>query len=248
MINYQNIAKAVALRAAQIEGGDANARDLAYEHGDVGEKMDGVEVPYSALKNDILAVEQELAEMVGNSNNAIYRNALAIVSANVAGNVVAGADIPTANASSIPFIGSFDSINDAVTGKPLTEMPLQWVLRRIENKNSFFKVPAFKYAFSGTKIYHTVANAVFRGCGWDYATQFAQFDALGTSPLPPALETLWICKVLGGLAQESWFVEESVFYSRLAAEKQNAIISGKYELLSMPQIGRKTASAEPVKD
>jgi hypothetical protein len=243
-IDYQNVCKIIALAAAQIEGGDAQARESALQVNDISTKMDGTDVPYTALKIHVLAVEKELAEMVGNSNNAIYRSALKIQSEPVA----SGAEVPTANASNIPFIGAYDGIFDAETDTPLTEMPVQWVRRRIANPNTFFRIPMYVYAVQGTLIMHTVEEAYFRGCGWDYATQSAAFDALGTSPLPQALELRWAFEVLAGLAQEGWFIDESGIFRALAVQKQQAIASGKYELLAMPQIPSKSASVNPAKD
>lgn len=243
-ILYQNIAKAVALRTASIVGGAYAARNTAYGQTVISAQLDGTEVPYAAMKQDILAVEKELAELVGNSNNAQYRAALAGQSSSVA----SGGSIPLLSTGGLSFIGSFDGIFDAADNRPMREMPMQTVLRRIENANSFHRVPVGYFAFEGTKILHTTANVYFRGCMWDLTTQTAAFDAgaAGSSPLPQQLEVLFQVMVLRGIAQEGFFLEEAGFYGGIAAEKAAAIVQGKMQLLQMPQMPVKTANISPI--
>ena len=241
-IAYQRIARAVALRADMFIDGDKAARETAYTTATVATQLDSALVPPSALKQDILAIEQEIAEIIANSTNAMYRAALAIQSANVA----SGGNVPTANGSSVPFIGTFDGVFDSADNTPMREMPLQVVLRRVANPNSTWKVAVRYFAIEGTKIFHTTTNVYFRGCGWLYATQSAAYDANGNSLLPSVLEGLWVCKVLARLAQNGWFVPEAQWYQNLAAEQTAALIEGRAQMLALPDQPIKAASAEPV--
>ncbi|HEY8560511.1 MAG TPA: hypothetical protein VIL74_09050 [Pyrinomonadaceae bacterium] len=243
-IKYQNLCKIIMLAASQIAGGDAAARETALAATDISAHLDGVEIPYAALKIHVLAIEKELAEMVGNSNNALARAQMAIQS----DTVTSGFVVPTANNAGVPFVGSFDGVFDATDHKILTEMPAQVVQRRVANANAFFKIPAYHFAYTGSRVIHTRTGVYFRGVGWRYSTQETAFGASGESPLPQNLEALFACKVLAMLPQEQWFVEEAAYFRSFAAEKQAEIVEGKYQLLSLPQMPNRSASVNPAKD
>lgn len=184
MIEYQDILKAIALRAGQMAEGTPAAREVAYA-GDAASALDGAEMPYSALKAEILAAEAEIAEMVGNSTNAIYRTALASDSAAIP----SGGQIPGTDQYLNAFVGSFDGIFDVTTDTPLREQPLQLVQRRIAHDGTAFRIPAFWFAKEGSRIYHTVSNVYFRGCAWDRDTQETAFDLPATVPADPSYGT-----------------------------------------------------------
>lgn len=178
-IPYRNIVRAVLLRANQFADGDAAARETSYQ-GDPEDEITGIEVPYSALKQDILAVEKELAEMIGNSNNAIYRAELEAQSLTP---IASGDEIPIVCDRGY-FVGAFDSVLDAATGTiPCREMPLQFVLRRNDNPGTFWRATARYYAREGSRLFHTCAAGVYiRGVGWDYDTQSVLFDTTFAVP------------------------------------------------------------------
>ena len=62
-IFYQEIIKGVALRAVQIAGGNAAARKAAYAAASIENYLDGIELPWGALKDDILRVERSLLRL-----------------------------------------------------------------------------------------------------------------------------------------------------------------------------------------
>lgn len=239
-VPYQNILKAVALRANQVQGGTAANRETYYSAATIQANLDGLEMPASALKQTILDVEAELANMVGNSTNEQFRASLAAQSSNLA----TGAAVPTTDSSGYAFVGAFDGLFDASTGLPLTEQPESVVSRYNTNTGSFFKVNPYYFARVGSKIYHTVSNAVYRGCSWDRTVRATAYDVAGSSPLPQELAVLWICEVLASLPQENWFIQEGAFYRGFAAEKRSQIIDGKIRVMTMPTMPISKSRAE----
>ena len=140
-------------------------------------------MPYSALRHTILAVAKELAAMVGNSSNALFRASIASQSSNLAD----GATIPTTDSAGNEFIGSLDGFFDvaATPDRPLTEGTLQEILRYIDDQAQdvpFWKINPYKFCEQGTVIRHTVTNAAARGCSWDEATQLTAFNTTATTP------------------------------------------------------------------
>ena len=211
---YQNVAKFVALRSLQISGGDSAAREALYDVTDIGASMDGVEVPPSALKQDVLAQAKEIAWMIGTSNNPGFKAAIAIRS----GGESYGDPVPKTGAGGVPFIGDFDGVYDDIDDLPLTVQPIQVIRRRIQNAGSFFKLRPYFYHIDGSVIYHTRAqDTYFRGCGWDEDAQSELYDtAGGLCPLPQELQVLHGALVLANIAQEDWFVADSAFWGRVA--------------------------------
>lgn len=175
---YQNVARAVALRAKQLKGGDYAARDSAYLAATIEPSLDGTEVTYGMLKHSILATAKEIAAMVGNSTDALFRATLASRSLNL----VDKAQIPLTDQNGSQFIGAIDGYFDATTNESLTEQPIQQVMRRIENAGDFHKIPAYSFAYDGTILRHTRTNVYARGCSWDAGGQESAFDADPTTP------------------------------------------------------------------
>jgi hypothetical protein len=238
MINYQHIAKAVALRSNQIEGGDAAAREAAYAAADISASMDGVEVPYSALKQDILAAEAELASAIGMDPNSVYRSSLMGESSNL----VNESDVPVEDDAGVQFVGMFDGVYDASDNKVLRRKPVEVVQRRIDNPGGFWVRDAYAYAVEGTVLLHTRQSVYFRGCVWDRDTQDAMYDLQSVSPLPQELAVLWADLVLMGLPQEGWFQTEAELFASRVRARWRQFFPGQ------PPHGQSLQKVTPIKD
>lgn len=230
-INYQNLAKSIALRAGQLADGlTAAILDTSYATQPLQTIMQGVDVPYSALKQDILNVEQELVSMIGNSANSQLRSAF-----NADTEVESGDDIPVYASSGKPYYGQFDGLFNSVTDDPLILMPIHVVKRRKRNAGGFYRLKQDCYALEGTKVYFVCSSAdaggcscvnecscrtgsaYFRGCAWNPTAASANFET-GESLLPPQMATLWQNMVLARLVQENWFSGEASYYDNLVQE------------------------------
>lgn len=178
MIYYRDIAKQVALRANQLEAGDVAARELAFASGSLVSTMDGTEVPPAALRSAILEAEAELANMIGDSNHALFKAPLAGQSSAVA----SGSAIPRQTSGGAPFVGSLDGFFDGTNNRPLTEMPEQVVIRANDNPGSFFKREYYHFARSGGRLLHTRATAYARGTAWSRTLQETAYDTTFNQP------------------------------------------------------------------
>jgi hypothetical protein len=118
-IDYRDIAKAVALRARQFADGSSSTRETSYSSSTISTGIDGVEVPLTALKQDILAVESELAALIASSSNPIFRRSLMALSDPLANQ----ANIPAVDNAGLRFIGSFDAVIDGSDLITCTEQP-----------------------------------------------------------------------------------------------------------------------------
>lgn len=181
--SYIQVARDIALRAGLIEGGSATERESAYTAADLEAQMDGVELPYSALRSVVLTTARELAAKVASSSNPLFRRHLVGQSSNLAD----GAAIPLVDSGNAAFIGAFDGFFDPLGTPdiPLTEAPLQQVLRYIEDQartTPFWKTNPYNFAIDGTILRHTCTNVVARGCVWDASTQETLFDTAPTVP------------------------------------------------------------------
>lgn len=212
-ISYQKLGKAIALRSNQLRDGvDAAALEADYSAADLDDIMDGADVPYTALKTDIINVEAAIAAMIGISSNTVLRSSLMLEA-----DVDSGEPLRT-NVGAKKFYGKFDGVFDADTDMPLKFTDQETVERRITNPGGFFKVKQNIYAFVGTKIIYFCSSgyAVIRGVGWSRAVAEAAFDAEGDSVMHDSLFLLWQNMALGNLAQEKFFMEAAGFYNSLA--------------------------------
>lgn len=229
-ILYQNIAKAVALRAGQLaDGADSAALEAAFT-GPLAGNMDGVEVPFSALKMAILASEKRIAQVIGFSSLSIYRAALQSRTIPLA----SGDDLPNLDQNEIEIVGELGGVFDATDNEPLTEITKQEIRRWRRNASVLFRTPVYHFHKEDTTIIHTRDAAYFKCCVWDEQTQSAAYDASGASPLPQGVETFWIADVLANLPQEDWFVSEAGIYQRISYNCEMEIKGGAMPSAKLP--------------
>lgn len=235
-ISYPLLGKAIALRANQL-GDAATAAELeaAYSGEDLDDIMEGVDVPYTALKTDILNVAAAIVAMIGNSSNELLRSAFR---AEVP--VESGGALPTSKGTK-KFYGKFDGVFSASSGYPLKFTDKETVQRRLRNAGAFFKLHQNLYAIEGTTIIYVCSpngggvcscqttcscrsgDAVIRGVAWSRGTEAALFDAKGDSLLPDQTALLWQNMVLANISQEKFFREAAAFYNGLAAQNARDI-------------------------
>lgn len=243
-ILYQQLGKSIALRANQLSDGiSAASLETDYDTGVLSDIMDGVEVPYSALRNDILTAEAQIAAMIGNSSNNQLRAALMAESPVLIMRDNKFVDIPI-DGSHGKFMGKFDGLFNAATHLPLQLVDKYVLIRRIRNAGSFFKLKWDLYAIEGTRVLFTCApksstcscsetdctctkaKAYFRGCAWSKTRAEKQFDlesGLGKSVLPDQCADLWRNMVLSNIVQENFFTGEASYYGQKAEQSAAAI-------------------------
>lgn len=193
-IQYGTIRSEIELRSSQLSGTDQATLEASY----TAHTVDGAEIPVSAIKDQILDIEAELAHIIASDVSHPYRSYIAGTSAGLA-NL---ADTPTEDASGNPFIGLFDSVIDGTSGQPLTAQPTQTLL---DYQDDFFSDTEFyNFAIMGNTIQHTRTTAKLVGCVWNRETQASAYDADGDSPLPPPLINTWIAGVMANLGQVGW--------------------------------------------
>lgn len=178
-IKYLNIAKAVALRSNQLaDASEASALEALYA-GDLMAAMDGMEIPYSALKQQILASEKRIAGFVARLKNPVLKRGLYGRTANISHKGL----VPDVDQNNYQWIGNFGSVIDASTGEELTEKPKQEVrrLRRLATAG-VLQTPVLHYNLAENRLFHTVTSAYLEGCVWDYATQSTAYDLAPSGP------------------------------------------------------------------
>ena len=238
-VGYVNLAKSIALRANQL-GDTTSAVDFNtnYRDGDLQTIMQGLEVPFSALREDILATEAEVAVMIANSSvtplrRKIFGDAV----------IVSGDDVPSADDGNLgPFIGKPEGVFNKATDNPLQLMDKQTVLRRIRNSGKFFRITHDIYCIEGTKIFFACAaknavcncgctpaspcqsgEALYRGCAWSRSRAETAFTAKGESILPIEVGLLWRNMVLANISQENWFTGEAQNFGAFAQQSARTL-------------------------
>lgn len=240
-IPYPNIAKAVALRANQLKDAvDATALDTNFSGG-LSANMDGMEVPYTALKLAVLGSEKRIVGLIGRCSLPILRRPLQGVTANI----VSGAIVPQLSATNAEFFGTFSGVYDMGNNTPLTEKTKTEVLRRIRNTGGFYKLDQYIYAWDGLRLFHTRPSVYLEGVAWSLTAQTTAFDTFGNSPLPAELESFWVADVLANLPQENWFISESQVYLNLAQKGEQQLLQGVVPAITLPN---NTAHADPIKE
>src|SRR5690242_12976818 len=119
---YKPVKVQSALRLAQIVGSSQATLEAAYA-GLWTAALDGAEIPISAFRDVAMMVEKEIATVIGNNPNHPARSMLYGRSANQ----TSLENTPTVDQNGVEWVGVFDAIIDAASGKPLTLQPPQTI-------------------------------------------------------------------------------------------------------------------------
>jgi hypothetical protein len=227
MIDPRRIAVQAALRILHLTGTSQATLEASYQAG--LSELDGADVPVSALKDAVVAVEAEIADLVAGDKQNPYRSTLYDRS----DDLESGEEIPTISENGIAFIGIFSGVNDSEHDKPLTEGAIQEILRY--NRGSYLtEIRKFKF-FNG-RLYHTMPEAYIEGCSWSRQAAIARLDDESTelSPLPEVFEAAWVSRTIAFLAQEGWLGNEAGYYQNFADVAFNRIRSRSTDLPTLP--------------
>jgi hypothetical protein len=223
----KRIAVQVALRALQLDGSNQAELENSYQTGFTA--LDGADVPASALVDAIVAIEGQLADLIGGDKRHPYRNVLYARSDDIA----SGEQVPTESEDGVMFVGVFSEINSSDDGLPLKEDDVA-VIRRFLRGG--YTTEIYKYAMLGSSIVHTRDAVYFEGCAWSRTQARARFAPTATapSPIPTAFEPAWVSMTLAFLAQEGWFIPEAQHYGQIATQSLAMIKNRETELPSLP--------------
>lgn len=240
--SYYIAAKQIAIRAGQIiDADDAPALEIEYEGTPLEDLLEGMEIPYTALKEMILAAEKRIVEVISRSPNENYKRQFYGRTADIS----SGDQIPFVDLGALEFIGDFGVPHDSITDEPLTEKTKQEIKRLTRTTRNIFRLEKFHFCIEDTRIFHTRTAVYFEGCSWSYSTQAAAFDASGNSRLPQALETFLIAEVLKNAAQEEWFSAEASYYAGIATDCENQLLAG---ITPTVRFSDSTVTENPVKN
>ncbi len=195
--NYLACKRMAALRLAQLKGSDATTLEAAYA-GAWASALDGAEIPLSAFKDQILMIEKECAQVIGNNASHPARSLLYGRSADLA-NL---ASTPSVDENDVEFVGIFDSCADSADSQPLTWQPTQTLA---DVADPFWGDTAlYYYNITGNQIRHTRSLAYLQGCIWSQTAQATAYDADGNSPLPQMCANLIVNGVCANSVQVGW--------------------------------------------
>lgn len=215
-INYLTLKRAAALRLAQIIGATQATLETSYTDTTFSDMLDGAEIPLTAFQDQILNVERELVQIIGNTPSHPARSYLYGASAELE-------DLdstPIADADGNSFFGMFDSCSDADSNRPLTWMPTQVLTDILDNGADFFgDTPFYYYNITGNFIRCTRPSVILQGVSWNYGEQVIQYEADGDSPLPDGITAAWIDGVTARAAQVGWVAGDLfAYYDKLYEE------------------------------
>lgn len=243
-ISPKRVANQVFLRMRHLEEGAQAEIETAYTTSGFT-TVDGKQVPVSALKDAVVAMEAEIAGMIANDRNHPFRAALYGRSADL----LTGSLIPSTDSSltEVEFIGQFSGVVESATNLPLKESDLDEINRFNRKSTDRYTTVVRKFKLFSGRIYHTVANAYIEGCVFSRTEAINRLENSSSdlSPLPVQCEGLWIAKTLEFMAQEGWFVPEAQFYGSFADKAEARL---KRRETQLPTLPTNDSSAEPVRN
>jgi hypothetical protein len=131
--------------------------------------------PLQALYDNILGVEQEMAQAIAmNQDNTLRANISDTVT------VTSGDEIPSfgSSSSTAKIIGVWGQVRDANSSKLLVPALREEEIRiLVDNPGGMFKSSFFAYALRPPRIYSTVAEMEIDCCVYDYDARKTAIDA-----------------------------------------------------------------------
>lgn len=237
-IAYSIIRRELALRSSQLIGKNQSTLEAAYA-GTWAGSLDGAEVPISSIKAQVINIEAELSHIIAADASHPYRTYIfgqSVPLVNLAGT-------PTEDANNDPFIGVFDSVVDGSTGQPLTLQPTE-ALKDFQDP-FFDDVELYNYCIVGNTLQHTRPTAILQGCVFNRTTAETDYDADGSSPLPPVLANTWIAGCMANLGQVGWTDGAGVtgMYNSLYQQGIQILRQGTGSQINLPLSAQGNAAA-----
>jgi hypothetical protein len=192
-----------------------------------------------ALSDAILASESRLAHLIGMDKLNPFRMDLYGKSDDLA----SGDEVPGLDEDGFEFVGVYSQITDSEDDTPLTEQPIQVVRRfcaapiKPQSTTTLFNRLGFitpEPMFIWKALFGPMNRPT---CG-------LRTDSTDLSPIPNALESLWIADTIANLVREGWLIPEANHYLQLAAAGVQLL---RMRETTMPVLPTATATAEPVK-
>jgi hypothetical protein len=237
-IDPKRVAVQVALRTLQLTGSDQATLEASYVTANLATVMDGADVPYTALRDAVVAIEAELAEIIANDKQNPYRSLLLGRSEDL----TTGEDVPVVSDGGLRFIGTFSQVNDSTDHLPLTEGSMQEITRYLRGS---YTTSIRKYKLTASRFYHTRSIAYIEGCVWSRSQAVDRLVTGSTSlsPIPTSLEGTWVARCIEFLVQEGWLAAEASFYAGFAREGI-ALLKGRS--LDLPILPTMEATSNPI--
>lgn len=192
--NYSIPKREFALRSAQLAGTNQASLQTAY----AAFTVDGAEIPVTSIKNLMLMICKECAQVIG--QNAVHPARTFLYGRSV--DLANLASTPSVDNSGSEFVGVFDSVADSATNAPLTLQPTQTLA---DVANTFFSdTELFYFNITGNQVRHTRPLAYLQGCVWNQTTQEALYDSDGACPLPEVCANMVVNGMIASSIQVGW--------------------------------------------
>jgi len=138
-----------------------------------------------------------------------------------------GGEIPSQDADGLSIIGVYGSVYDEVDNRPLTEAPLEQIMRR-NALTTIYLLDQYKFKIDDRKLWHTRPNSRVKisVCVYDGLNEQDAIDANDDMTLPDALEPAVMSAAVALLVRDDEFTGQASLYAQYAATWLEAIGSG----------------------
>lgn len=222
-VTYQQLLHDVAIRMNGLIGSQANTLNTTYDTATLtSANWKSADWPFNAVRDAILMAEEDFATAIALTGNHPWRSFLAAVTSSVAN----ATNLPTQSSSGKDIVGVWGGIYDATDGEPLTEMPLDVILRRTRNANSHYVIPVYYYKIDGRRIYHTRTNIILECCVYDRSDQATAFTNNSDMLLPDVLEPAITARAISLLTRDGAYADQAAIYRQYSDDALVSIRGG----------------------
>lgn len=221
--NYQQLLHDVAIRMNGLVGSQTAALNTTYDTATLtSANWKSADWPFNGVRDAILMAEQDFATAIALTGNHPWRSFLAAVTSNV-GNAT---NLPFQSSGNKDIVGVWGGIYDATDGEPLSEMPLDVVLRRTRNANSHYVTPVYYYKIDGRRIYHTRTNVILECCIYDRSDQATSFTNNNDMLLPDVLEPAIVARAISLMTRDGAYADQAAVYRQYSDDALVSIRGG----------------------
>lgn len=219
-VPYSYLTRNIALRINAVLGTTAAQMETAYATSPLtSTQINSPIFPFSAVEDLVMLAEGRFVNAIANSAHP-YRSYLRGLTAALATETA----MPTVTSASVPIVGIPGTVCDSSDGIPCRMRPLEEITLRTANAGTYFRMPAYWYAFNGETIYHTRTSVIVEVCKYNQATQRALLAA-GNMLLPDDLEGALIDEGLRQAFRDDEFMGQQSAFGQIA-DAWLAVIAG----------------------
>lgn len=238
-VMWSKVLRSVASRVNAIAGAQAATAQSNYITEPItSAQMNSARFPFQMVADACVDAESQIAQTVANVINHPWRRILG----GTTNPITSGNDIPLNSSLSLPIIGPYGAVLDYNDSTPLTEAPLEVIIRR--RRSTHLILPSYFYKIVDRKIFHTRTQVTIDVCGYNRDTALSNLAGNNFILFPDVAVPIYVAGATAFLVKDEEYVQQAQVYAAAFTQMLSELATGatsiSVNLPPSPQTGSET--------